>query len=84
MRRALGTLHPLFDALSDPTVVAGLCGEAEEAGWHGAEYAITGEEVDDRRRASMLDESLEILASAWSGEAVHHRGERYTVDGACR
>ena len=29
----------------------------------------------------MLDESLEILAAAWSGEPVHHRGEHYTVDG---
>jgi alkanesulfonate monooxygenase SsuD/methylene tetrahydromethanopterin reductase-like flavin-dependent oxidoreductase (luciferase family) len=47
----------------------------------GSEYSITGEELDDRRRASMLDESLEILAAAWSGEPVHHRGEHYTVDG---
>jgi alkanesulfonate monooxygenase SsuD/methylene tetrahydromethanopterin reductase-like flavin-dependent oxidoreductase (luciferase family) len=46
-----------------------------------SEYSITGEELDDRRRASMLDESLEILAGAWSGEPVHHRGEHYTVDG---
>jgi alkanesulfonate monooxygenase SsuD/methylene tetrahydromethanopterin reductase-like flavin-dependent oxidoreductase (luciferase family) len=45
------------------------------------EYSITGEELDDRRRASMLDESLEILATAWSGEPVHHRGAHYTVDG---
>jgi alkanesulfonate monooxygenase SsuD/methylene tetrahydromethanopterin reductase-like flavin-dependent oxidoreductase (luciferase family) len=46
-----------------------------------SEYSITGEELDDRRRASMLDESLEILAAAWSGEPVHHRGEHYKVDG---
>jgi alkanesulfonate monooxygenase SsuD/methylene tetrahydromethanopterin reductase-like flavin-dependent oxidoreductase (luciferase family) len=46
-----------------------------------SEYSITGEELDDRRRASMLDESLEILAAAWSGESVHHLGEHYTVDG---
>jgi alkanesulfonate monooxygenase SsuD/methylene tetrahydromethanopterin reductase-like flavin-dependent oxidoreductase (luciferase family) len=46
-----------------------------------SEYSITGEELDDRRRASMLDESLEILAAAWSGEPVYHRGEHYTVDG---
>jgi alkanesulfonate monooxygenase SsuD/methylene tetrahydromethanopterin reductase-like flavin-dependent oxidoreductase (luciferase family) len=46
-----------------------------------SEYSITGEELDDRRRARMLDESLEILAAAWSGEPVHHRGEHYTVDG---
>jgi alkanesulfonate monooxygenase SsuD/methylene tetrahydromethanopterin reductase-like flavin-dependent oxidoreductase (luciferase family) len=45
------------------------------------EYSITGEELDDRRRAAMLDDALEILAAAWSGEPVHHRGEHYTVDG---
>jgi alkanesulfonate monooxygenase SsuD/methylene tetrahydromethanopterin reductase-like flavin-dependent oxidoreductase (luciferase family) len=47
----------------------------------GAEFSITGEELDDRRRARMLDEALEILVAAWSGEPVHHRGEHYTVDG---
>ena len=46
-----------------------------------SEYSMTGEELDDRRRASMLDESLEILATAWSGDHVHHRGEHYTIDG---
>jgi alkanesulfonate monooxygenase SsuD/methylene tetrahydromethanopterin reductase-like flavin-dependent oxidoreductase (luciferase family) len=45
-----------------------------------SEYAITGEELDDRRRAQMLDEALEILKAAWSGEPVRHRGEHYTVD----
>lgn len=153
-----GLFLPLFDALADPGVVARLCAEAEEAGWHGVfvwdnlsyvepvvevadpwitlaaiatatermrlgpmvtplarrrpakiaretatldrlsggrltlgvglgsdefagEWSMTGEELDDRRRASMLDESLEILAGAWSGEPVHHRGDHYTVDG---
>jgi alkanesulfonate monooxygenase SsuD/methylene tetrahydromethanopterin reductase-like flavin-dependent oxidoreductase (luciferase family) len=47
----------------------------------GSEYSITGEELDDRRRARMLDEALEILAAAWSGEPVHHSGDHYTVDG---
>jgi alkanesulfonate monooxygenase SsuD/methylene tetrahydromethanopterin reductase-like flavin-dependent oxidoreductase (luciferase family) len=47
----------------------------------GSEFSITGEELDDRRRARMLDESLEILAAAWSGAPVHHRGEHYTVAG---
>jgi alkanesulfonate monooxygenase SsuD/methylene tetrahydromethanopterin reductase-like flavin-dependent oxidoreductase (luciferase family) len=46
----------------------------------GSEYSTTGEELDDRRRARMLDESLEILEAAWSGEPVCHRGEHYTVD----
>src|ERR671919_1691372 len=47
----------------------------------GHEFSITGEEIDEKRRAGMLDESLEILVAAWSGETVHHRGEHYTVDG---
>ena len=47
----------------------------------GRELSITGEELDDRRRAGMLDESLEILTAAWTGEPVHHRGEHYIVDG---
>ena len=149
---------PLFDDLADPVVVAGLAGEAEEAGWHGvfvwdhlrwrapvrlvadawitlaavaaatervrlgpmitplarrrpvkvaretvtldrlsggrltlgvglgsdrfgSELSKTGEEIDDRRRGEMLDESLDILAAAWSGELVHHHGPHYTVDG---
>src|SRR5919112_1116790 len=153
-----GLFLPLFDELADPAVVARLCAEAEEAGWHGVfvwdnlrfqepvvdvadpwitlaamasaterirlgpmvtplarrrpvkvaretatldrlsggrltlgvglgsdrsgnELSITGEELDDRRRAGMLDEALEILTAAWSGEPVEHRGEHYTVDG---
>jgi alkanesulfonate monooxygenase SsuD/methylene tetrahydromethanopterin reductase-like flavin-dependent oxidoreductase (luciferase family) len=45
------------------------------------EFSITGEELDDRRRAGMLDESLEILTAAWSGAPVHHHGQHYTVQG---
>jgi alkanesulfonate monooxygenase SsuD/methylene tetrahydromethanopterin reductase-like flavin-dependent oxidoreductase (luciferase family) len=45
------------------------------------EYSKSGEELDDRRRAGMLDEALDILQAAWTGEPVHHRGEHYTVDG---
>jgi alkanesulfonate monooxygenase SsuD/methylene tetrahydromethanopterin reductase-like flavin-dependent oxidoreductase (luciferase family) len=48
---------------------------------YGNEYTKTGEEVDDRRRASMLDESLDIITRAWTGDEVVHRGEHYTVDG---
>ncbi|MDA0169464.1 LLM class flavin-dependent oxidoreductase [Solirubrobacter taibaiensis] len=47
----------------------------------GGEYSLTGEETDDRVRARMLDESLEILTAAWSGEPVEHHGEHFTVDG---
>lgn len=45
-----------------------------------AELSATGEELDDRQRGQMLDESLEILAAAWSGNPVHHEGRHYTVD----
>jgi alkanesulfonate monooxygenase SsuD/methylene tetrahydromethanopterin reductase-like flavin-dependent oxidoreductase (luciferase family) len=47
----------------------------------GSELSATGEQLDDRMRGRMLDEALDILTAAWSGEPVHHRGEHYTVDG---
>jgi alkanesulfonate monooxygenase SsuD/methylene tetrahydromethanopterin reductase-like flavin-dependent oxidoreductase (luciferase family) len=45
----------------------------------GSELSKTGEQLVDRRRAEMLDESLAILAAAWSGEPVDHHGEHHTV-----
>ncbi|MER6154129.1 LLM class flavin-dependent oxidoreductase [Streptomyces sp. NPDC001868] len=45
------------------------------------ELSATGEELDDRRRGRMLDESLEILVAAWSGGPVRHHSRHYTVDG---
>ncbi|WP_322938464.1 LLM class flavin-dependent oxidoreductase [Nocardioides bizhenqiangii] len=47
----------------------------------GGEFSLFGEETDERARAAMLDEALEILRGAWSGEPVHHRGDHYAVDG---
>jgi len=47
----------------------------------GSEFSLTEEEPGERGRAQMLDESLDILTTAWSGELVRHRGEHYTVDG---
>src|ERR671915_722344 len=67
-----------LDGLSDGRLTLGV-GLGSDS--FASEYSITGEELDERRRASMLDESLEVLAAAWSGEPVHHRGEHYTVDG---
>jgi alkanesulfonate monooxygenase SsuD/methylene tetrahydromethanopterin reductase-like flavin-dependent oxidoreductase (luciferase family) len=46
----------------------------------GAEFSKTGEQLDDRVRAELLDEALDILLAAWSGEAVKHRGKHYIVD----
>jgi alkanesulfonate monooxygenase SsuD/methylene tetrahydromethanopterin reductase-like flavin-dependent oxidoreductase (luciferase family) len=66
-----------LDALSGGRLTLGVgLGSDRFAG----ELSKTGEELDDRRRAQMLDESLVILAAAWSGEPVRHRGEHYTVD----
>jgi alkanesulfonate monooxygenase SsuD/methylene tetrahydromethanopterin reductase-like flavin-dependent oxidoreductase (luciferase family) len=45
------------------------------------ELSKTGEELDDRTRAQMLDELLTVLRAAWTGETVHHRGEHFVVDG---
>ncbi|MCX6400797.1 MAG: LLM class flavin-dependent oxidoreductase [Propionibacteriales bacterium] len=46
----------------------------------GGEYSRFGDEVDDRARAAMLDESLAILRQAWTGEPVQHHGVHFTVD----
>ena len=44
------------------------------------EFSKTGEQLDDRVRGEMLDESLEILTTAWSGEPVNHHGKHYLID----
>ena len=46
----------------------------------GGEYSRTGEPVDDRTRAEVLDESLTVLRAAWTGEPVHHDGRHVHVD----
>lgn len=47
----------------------------------GGELTRFGEVVDARTRAAILDESATVLAAAWAGEHVEHRGEHLTVDG---
>jgi alkanesulfonate monooxygenase SsuD/methylene tetrahydromethanopterin reductase-like flavin-dependent oxidoreductase (luciferase family) len=44
----------------------------------GSEFSITGEELDGRRRARMLDESLDILTAAWSPGSADDSDARYT------
>lgn len=46
----------------------------------GGELSRFGEELDDRRRASMLDEGLAVLAGLLSGDEVVHHGEHYDVE----
>ena len=57
------------------TLGVGLGGDS-----YGAEFARTGEQVDDRVRAEMLDEALDVLLAAWSGLPVRHRGAHYAID----
>ena len=45
------------------------------------EFSAFGEESDLRRRASMLDDGLELLTEFWSGELVEHEGPEYEVHG---
>jgi len=48
------------------------------------EFERFGEPSDDRIRASMLDEGLELITALWSGEHVVHEGEHFTVDATMR
>ncbi len=47
----------------------------------GPELPAFGEETDLKRRGDMLDEGLEIVRAAWTGDPVQHDGEHYRVDG---
>lgn len=44
------------------------------------EFEAFGEVSDDRERAAVLDEGLEILAGLLSGEPVAHRGPAFTLE----
>ncbi len=56
------------------TFGAGLGGSASE-------FGKFGEPTDEKVRAAMLDEGLELLRRFWSGEQVTHSGEHFTVEG---
>ena len=66
-----------LDMLSNGRVVLGV-GIGDDR--FGRELSATGEQLEARLRGQMLDESLQILTAAWSGEPVHHRGQHYTID----
>lgn len=73
---ALASTITTLDLLSSGRVVLG-------AGLGGvdSEFSSLGDPADPRVRAERLDESLEVMAGLWSGEAVHHKGKHYAVDG---
>ena len=66
-----------LDQLSSGRIVLGVGIGA--SGTH--EFDGFGEEEDLVTRGSMLDEGLEVIASLWAGEEMHHSGEHYTVEG---
>lgn len=65
-----------LDHLSAGRVVLGV-----GLGVHPEEFDAVGEETDLRRRADSLDEAIDLLRAFWSGEAVHHDGPTWRVDG---
>lgn len=71
--RELATL----DRLSQGRVTLGVGIGGDGAG----ELSASGEELDDRVRGEMLDEGLAILAKAFTGGLVEHRGKHYVLDG---
>ena len=44
-----------------------------------SEFEAFGEDPDARRRGDVLDESLEVITSLWSGEPVRHEGKHLRV-----
>jgi alkanesulfonate monooxygenase SsuD/methylene tetrahydromethanopterin reductase-like flavin-dependent oxidoreductase (luciferase family) len=66
-----------LDVLSGGRLVLGV----GIGGDRSREFSGMGDVAEDRVRGAMLDEALEVLQAAWSGEVVQHRGEHYLVDG---
>lgn len=44
------------------------------------DFGIFGEPSDDRTRAALLDEGLDVLAGLWRGETFEYHGEHFDVD----
>lgn len=44
------------------------------------DFGAFGEATDDRVRAAMLDEGLDVITALWSGDRVVHAGEHFRVD----
>ncbi len=63
-----------LDRLSDGRLILGV-----GIGGRETEFDFFGEEPDAKRRATMLDEGLEILTKMWSGEPFTYSGEHYQI-----
>ena len=67
-----------LDHLSNGRVILGV-GLGDNITANEPSFAAFGEEMDAKRRARMLDEALDIIASVWSGEPFSYEGEFYHV-----
>ena len=45
---------------------------------HG-DFGLFGDRADDRTRAAMLDEGLDVIAGLWSGEVTEFHGQHYNI-----
>ncbi|HEX2902616.1 MAG TPA: LLM class flavin-dependent oxidoreductase [Jatrophihabitans sp.] len=64
-----------IDRLSNGRLVLGVGLGSPAAG----DFAHFGERSDDRGRAELLDEGLQLLAQFFSGERFHHQGPYYQL-----
>ena len=62
--------------LSGGRLVLGVGVGSDESG----DFSRFGEETDRRRRASVLDEGIEVVRALWAGAPVRYAGEHYAVD----
>lgn len=65
-----------LDRLSNGRVVLGVGIGSDRSG----ELSHTGEELDTRTRGAMLDEALQLLRDAWTGQPLDHQGEHYLAE----
>jgi alkanesulfonate monooxygenase SsuD/methylene tetrahydromethanopterin reductase-like flavin-dependent oxidoreductase (luciferase family) len=69
------------DLLSQGRMILGVgLGDTGESVGSDASFTHFGEELDPRRRAEMLDESLAIVSGLWSGEPFSFHGKHFDVD----
>jgi alkanesulfonate monooxygenase SsuD/methylene tetrahydromethanopterin reductase-like flavin-dependent oxidoreductase (luciferase family) len=47
---------------------------------HSREFSAFREPSDDRTRAELLDEGLDIVTRLWTGESVHYSGRHFHID----
>lgn len=64
-----------LDHLSNGRLILGV-GSGDE---HDRAFEAFGEEMDMRKRAEMLDESLAIFQGLWSGQPFSYNGEHYHI-----